>query len=204
VLTRGVLATEGFFTVALKTGRRGICGRSEFSGGIEPITQAMGCAVRWRSCARAQFIGWWPEMDEIHWAVPELSSSPHGRATTKVRWPLINREVPPQRFSATSRMIFTVAADPSPTAVAILSPARFFWSLVNSTPIRLISKGYCSKFHVDARRQICIKIVPWSMFFHYAVMTMPKILMDWSGQSAQNGAITLNPDQIQIQWIDAG
>jgi hypothetical protein len=33
------------------------------------------------------------------------------------------------------------------------------------------------------------------MLFHYAVMTMPKILMDRSGQSAQNGAITLHPDQ---------
>jgi hypothetical protein len=27
--------------------------------------------------------------------------------------------------------------------------------------------------------------------------------MDRSDQRAQNGAITLNPDQIQIQWIDA-
>jgi hypothetical protein len=51
-----------------------------------------------------------------------------GRATTMVRRLPINRAVPLQRFNATSRMIFTVAADPSPTVVAILSPARFFWS----------------------------------------------------------------------------
>ena len=51
-----------------------------------------------------------------------------GRATAMVRRPPINRAVPPQRFNATSRMIFTMAADPFPTAVAILSPARFFWS----------------------------------------------------------------------------
>jgi hypothetical protein len=29
-----------------KDREEGICGRSKFSGGIEPITQAMGCVVR--------------------------------------------------------------------------------------------------------------------------------------------------------------
>jgi hypothetical protein len=46
VLTRGALATKGFFMAVLRTGRRGICGRSKFSGGIDPITQAIGYAMR--------------------------------------------------------------------------------------------------------------------------------------------------------------
>jgi hypothetical protein len=49
-----------------------------------------------------------------------------GRVTVMVRWPPINQAVPPQHFNATLWMIFTVAADPSPTAVAFLSPMRAF------------------------------------------------------------------------------
>jgi hypothetical protein len=77
-----------------------------------------------------------------------------GRATTMVRWPPINRAVPPQRFNATSWMIFTVAIDPSPTAVAFLSSTRSFLKSDEQCATFQLKIAWQSMFRADFL-QIC-------------------------------------------------
>jgi hypothetical protein len=59
-----------------KNREEGICGLCEFSGEIESIAQVLVCVMWLRSSARAQFIGRWPEMDEVHGDINALASSP--------------------------------------------------------------------------------------------------------------------------------
>jgi hypothetical protein len=123
-----------------------------------------------------------------------------GRATTSVRWTPINWTTPPHGLCATSRKIFTAAASPILSRGGILISYEVCWITVNSMPARPNSNGYCFKFYVVACKRIWIQVVPGPMFFHFGIMTMSKILTDWSGQGAQVGTITLNPNPNQMQW----
>jgi hypothetical protein len=76
LLTRGVLATEEFFTAARRAGQNGFVDYVSSSGEIESIAQVLVCVMWWRSRIRAQFIDRWPELDENRGAVTALASWP--------------------------------------------------------------------------------------------------------------------------------
>jgi hypothetical protein len=155
--------------------------------------------MRWGSSAWVQFIGGWPEADgiqKISQCAGELTRA--GRATASARWKVSAGRRHLMVTCATLRKIFIVAASPSRGGVLI--PGEVHWTTVNSAPASPNSDGYCAQFYVVARKLICIKVVHWSMFFHFGIMTIPKILMDWSCHDAQVGAITLNLDLNQMQW----
>jgi hypothetical protein len=82
----------------------------------------------------------------------------------------------------------------------ILIPGEVHWTTVNSAHPSLNLDGYCAQFYVVACKLICIEVVHWSMFFHFGIMTIPKILMDWACHDGQVGIITLNLDLNQMQW----
>jgi hypothetical protein len=67
----------------------------------------------WRSSARAQFIGCWPETDEDHRSLDRASEHTARRIPVMARWSPFNRSLPPQWFAATLPRIFTAAASPS-------------------------------------------------------------------------------------------
>jgi hypothetical protein len=112
-----------------------------------------------------------------------------GRATAMVRRPLINRAVPPQRFNATSRMIFTVAADPSPTALAILSPARFFWSS---------GEQYANP--PDFNRRLLLISCGCSQTNLYQTCTMINVLSLCCNDYAKNSYGSIRPER--AKWRD--
>jgi hypothetical protein len=85
----------------------------------------------------------------------------------------------------------------------VLIPGEVHWTTLNIVPASPNSDGYCAQFYVVARKLICIKVVHWSMFFHFGIMTITKIIMDWSCHDVQVGAITLNLDLNQMQWTHA-
>jgi hypothetical protein len=193
---------NGSFTVALRTVRRSLwlnwVPRRNWW-----FAQALVCVMRWGSSARAQFIEGCPEVDgiqKISQCTGELTRV--GRATASVRWTPFSRTTPPHGYMCHVVEDFYRGrkSEQCLSRGGVLIPGEVHWTTVNSAPDSPNSNGYCAKFYVVARKQICIKVVPWSMFFHFGIMTIPKILTDWSGQGTQVGAITLNLDLNQMQW----
>jgi hypothetical protein len=159
--------------------------------------------MQWGSSAQTQFIEGWLEVDRIQKisrCAGELTRA--GRATASVRWTPFSRTMPPHIYMRHVAEAFYCdrKSEQCLSHGGVLILGEVHWTTVNSASDSPNSNGYGTKFYVVARKQICIKVVPWSMFFHFGIMTILKILTDWSGQGAQVGAITLNLDLNQSQW----